>query len=213
MQLISALFSLLTENLIFTKALGTSTLTVATKRNSNLPIMSLIISGISAISCVVANFMYSQLHLTGMLKQPYKLGLPILYTAIVSVIYIIILFLLQKICGEKAEKYKNYVHLSAFNCAVMGTLYLAFTPVYISQDVEIPKAFYLQGELYSGFSVTGAMWFGLKNGIGFLLASLMLSAVRERLYDEEVPEAFRGFPAIMIYTGLISLAIYSIVTM
>ena len=93
----------------------------------------------------------------------------------------------------------------------MGTLYLAFTPVYISQDVQ--KAFYLQGELYSGFSMSGAGIFGLKSGLGFFLTALMLSAVRERLYDEEVPETFRGFPAIMIYTGLLSMAIGFMITM
>ena len=125
MPLFSGLLSLLTENLIFTKAMGTSTLTASTKDPSKLPIMSLVIAGISALSCMTANFMYSQLHFSGMLKFPYKMGLPILYTAIVSVIYIIILFLLQKICKEKSAKYKDYVHLSAFNCAVMGILYLA----------------------------------------------------------------------------------------
>ncbi len=211
MQLISALLSLLTENLIFTKALGTSTLMATKKQQSSLPVISLLIAGISALSCMVMNFLFSVLHLSVLLQAPYKWGLPLLYTAVVSAIYMGILVVLPKIFKEKSSNYKNYVHLSAFNCAVMGTLYLAFTPVYISQDVQ--KAFYLQGELYSGFSMSGAGIFGLKSGLGFFLTALMLSAVRERLYDEEVPAVFRGFPAVMIYIGIISMAISSIVTM
>ena len=144
MQLVSALVSLLAENLIFTKALGTSTLTAATKQNSKISVMSLIIAGISALSCMMANILFSEVSFSGMLKHPYQMGLPLLYTVIVSVIYIgIILFLLQKLLGEKSDQYKNYVHLSAFNCAVMGTIVFSLCPVHVSQDVEIPKAFYL----------------------------------------------------------------------
>ncbi|MEE5993215.1 MAG: Rnf-Nqr domain containing protein [Oscillospiraceae bacterium] len=212
MQLVSALVSLLAENLIFTKALGTSTLTAATKQNSKISVMSLVIAGISALSCMMANILFSRFHFSGMLKYPYQMGLPLLYTVIVSVIYLGVLFLLQKLLGEKSNQYKNYVHLSAFNCAVMGTIYLAFAPVHVSEDVEIPNAFYIEGTLYSGFSTTGAIWFGLKNGLSFLVAAWMISAVRERLYDDETPVAFRGFPAMMIFIGIISMAI-DIITM
>ena len=42
MWLMTALFSLLTTNLIFTRALGTSTMLAAAKNSSNLAVLSLL---------------------------------------------------------------------------------------------------------------------------------------------------------------------------
>lgn len=47
---------------------------------------------------------------------------------------------------------------------------------------------------------------GAAAGIGFLLVTLVVSAIRERLEIEWVPRAFRGVPIAFISTGLVALA-------
>jgi electron transport complex protein RnfA len=93
----------------------------------------------------------------------------------------------------------------------MGTLYLYFT-----QDLflrgDYGSAEFLGFQLYFSdhLGVLGAALFGLQTGLGFLLASLMLLAVRHRLYSQKVPAAFRGYPAVLLYIGLISMAVHAI---
>ncbi len=195
MQLISGLFSLLMTDLIFTRALGTSTLLAAAKNRSSLPFLALLMTGFSTIACL----------LTGLLRyipglRALGLGSPVLllvYTAVTSVIYCIALLLLYLLFRQKFAVCKKYVHLSAFNCAVMGTLYLAFTP---SENGAV-----------IGSTPLHAAAFGLQEGLGFLIAALMLSALLPKLYSTDVPAAFRGFPAVMICIGLLSMAVYAVI--
>ena len=121
------------------------------------------------------------------------------------------LLLLHRFAGRRFPDLKKYVHLAAFNCAVMGTLYLAFEPVESLKELQLRSDSFVLGNIFSDtLHPVGAFLFGLQEGLGFLLAALMLSAVRERLYDKEVPAAFRGLPSILIYLGLISMAVYAL---
>ena len=52
--------------------------------------------------------------------------------------------------------------------------------------------------------------FGLCSGAGFAAAAYMLSGVYGQLYSKDVPSVFRGYPAVMIFTGIIAMALYGI---
>jgi electron transport complex protein RnfA len=54
----------------------------------------------------------------------------------------------------------------------------------------------------------GYIGFGLGTGVGFIIASYFLSIVYDRLFSEDVPESFRGYPLILIYIGILSMAFY-----
>lgn len=212
MWIFSAMLSLLADNLILTKALGTSTLMAAAKNRSNLAILSLMMTGFSVFGCLLTSLFYLWIPTLGSLALfPVSLLTPLLYTAVISVIYIIVLLLLHSLCRRRFSIIRKYVHLSAFNCAVMGTLYIGFSPELFVRNSVTPAEF-LGMQLYSihWLSPAGAVLFGLQTGLGFVLSSLMLLAVRRRLYSEEVPAAFRGFPAVLVYIGLISMAVHAI---
>lgn len=51
---------------------------------------------------------------------------------------------------------------------------------------------------------------GFKLGIGFLVASYVLKIANVKLDSEEVPKSFRGYPILMIYIGIISMALYGV---
>ena len=52
--------------------------------------------------------------------------------------------------------------------------------------------------------------FGITSGLGFAAASYMLSGVYSELYSENVPRVFRGYPAVMIFSGIMAMAVYGI---
>lgn len=211
MWIFSSLISLLADNLIFTKALGTSTLMAASKNRSNLAILSLVMTLFSVLGCVLTGAAYQFLPLAELTVFPFSFFQPLLYAAVISVIYLLTLLVLYAAGGEKSRKVRKYVHLSAFNCAVMGTVHLAFPAGLFVRDAVTPAEF-LGLHFYSipRLSIAGSLLFGMQTGLGFMLASLILLAVRKRLYSETVPAAFRGFPAVLVYIGLISMAVHAI---
>ncbi|MBN2353163.1 MAG: hypothetical protein JXD23_11380 [Spirochaetales bacterium] len=70
------------------------------------------------------------------------------------------------------------------NCAVLGTVFMS---------------------LKNDFSPAEGTLAGFASGLGFLLAVLLMSSIRERLDLENVPRALRGAPIAFITAGLISL--------
>ena len=114
--------------------------------------------------------------------------MPILYVAVVSVLYIVTLVLIWRFFPKLFRNIRKYVHLSVFNCSVIGALFLCSV-----QGADI-------------FTYIG---YGFGTGIGFLLASYLLYIAADRLNSPLVPAAFRGFPIMLVYVGILSLALYA----
>jgi len=78
-----------------------------------------------------------------------------------------------------------YLPLITTNCAVLGV-------ATINSD--------------SNLDFIGSIVNGLGAGVGFTIALLLMSAIRERLDITDVPECMRGIPIAFIIAGLMSLA-------
>ena len=92
-----------------------------------------------------------------------------------------------------------YLPLITTNCAVMGVALLNTT--------DAPEI--LRKVTEEGFSAQGliaATWHGVAAGLGFTLAMLLMSGVRERLDLADVPEPLQGMPIAFICTGLMAMA-------
>jgi len=81
-----------------------------------------------------------------------------------------------------------YLPLITTNCAVMGVALLNTT--------DAPRDFNFLEATVQGFSA----------GVGFLLAVLLMSAIRERLALSAVPESLRGLPVAFICAALMALS-------
>lgn len=79
---------------------------------------------------------------------------------------------------------------AAFSCAVLGTILIAFSGGY-------------------GFVKTVGFAFG--SGIGYTAALLLVREGRRRIALSDVPRAFRGLPIMLLYIGILSLAIYGLI--
>jgi len=86
-----------------------------------------------------------------------------------------------------------YLPLITVNCAVLGAAVLN------SQD------FFVNGQ-----PVAGSFWLSLAQGffagIGYLLAMLLMSGIRERLELQDAPKCLQGVPLAFIVASLMSLA-------
>jgi len=78
-----------------------------------------------------------------------------------------------------------YLPLITTNCAVMGVALL---------NVE------------EGYSLIGSVVDGFSAGIGFTLALLLMSGIRERLELADVPKSFEDLPIAFISAALLALA-------
>lgn len=95
------------------------------------------------------------------------------------------LFLLWKFFHDTFRRVKKYAHLAIFNCAVIGALFLNSS---------------------YGSDLAGYIGYGFGTGIGFFLACFMLNIAHDRLDSEKIPRIFKGYPIMLIYIGIVSLA-------
>jgi Na+-translocating ferredoxin:NAD+ oxidoreductase subunit A len=58
----------------------------------------------------------------------------------------------------------------------------------------------------SGYSFAEALWASAASGVGYWLATSLLESIRERLELSDLPEPFKGAPAMLISAGLMALA-------
>lgn len=174
------------ENTIFARALGTSTMLIAAKNETQLMGFGICITYISAVSSALSYLADKFL----LKNENSELYMPLVYVAIIAVVYIVTLLILWRVAYKLFRSMKKFVHISAFNCAVLGALFLN------SQHCS---------------TIFEYLGFGIGTGLGFMMAAYFLSIVYEKLYSEEVPASFRGFPLIMIYIGIISMALYGLI--
>ncbi len=78
-----------------------------------------------------------------------------------------------------------YLPLITTNCAVLGVTLL---------NIE------------KGFNFVEAIWYAFSAAIGFTIAIVLFSGVRERLENADIPENLKGFPIALITASLIAMS-------
>lgn len=178
----AALLGIFIENAAFERALGINVLLYAARKRENL--IGIFIGVIyvttlsSAVACLTDRYLADW--------EYYEMLLPFIYLFIISAVYLLTLVTVWRFFPSMFRRVKKYVHLSVFNCAVLGALFI-------------------QSQV--GGTFASYIGYGLGTGLGFLLAGYMLHAAEDRLNSKSVPASFRGMPITMIYIGIISLAL------
>lgn len=183
--LLTAFTAILVENTIFYRAMGTSTLIIVAKRRKNLLGFCVGVTYITAVISVLTYF-------SDRIFNPNdvnSLYMPIVYTVILGFVYIITLLCMWRFFPKLFSRMRKYVHVSVYNCAVLGSMFL------ISKYCETLAEYFLHG---------------LGIGLGYVLAVYLTAVVYDRLYSEKSPFAFRGYPLLMIYIGIISMAFWGL---
>lgn len=182
----AAMVSIFVENAIFERAFGANVTIYASRKESHVIGFTLGITLMTTVASIVTFFLDS-------LLLPLEHGwlfMPLIYVSVISVLYIMALLLIWWLFPKMFARIKKYVHLAIFNCTVIGALFLNSN---------------------YGSDIWSYIGYGLGTGIGFFLACLLLNIAREKLDSDKIPKAFRGYPVMMVYIGIISLAFYALV--
>ncbi len=120
------------------------------------------------------------------------LGLEYLQTivfilVIASLVQFVEMFL-KKIIPPLYKSLGLFLPLITTNCAVLGVA------------IMVQR---------SEYSFVKSMMYGLASGIGFLIALVIISSIRERMDIAPVPYVFRGVPIALIMAGIMSLAFFA----
>ena len=180
--LTAALLGIFIENAAFERALGINVLLYAARKKENL--VGIFVGVIyvttlsSAFTCLIDRYLSDWAY--------YNMLLPFMYIFVIGAVYLVTLLALWKFFPAVFKKVKKYVHVSVFNSAVLGALFI-------------------QSQI--GGTFASYIGYGFGTGIGFLLAGYLLYAAEDRLNSPSVPASFRGMPITMIYIGVISLAL------
>lgn len=113
---------------------------------------------------------------------------PLISIAAIFIVYLVGFILCRIFFPKKIKKYMNYGIFSAFNSASAGI---------ISYGENLQ-------------TIGNCIANSIELSIGFFIAFWMLNIVYDHFCSKIIPEKFRGYPAILVFTGLLSMVIYCI---
>ncbi len=202
-----AIGTILISNLVLARFLGLCPFVGVTRRTSDAVGMGFAVMFVMTLACFATALIYNYiLTAEGGMNLLVALGIvPELPTGgyvliLKTVSYILVIAVLVQFVEMVMRKsvpvlYKAlgiYLPLITTNCAVMGVALLGTT--------DWNRA------TYGPLSVTQVTFMGLCGGIGFTLAMILLSGIRERLAVAAVPKVLQNVPIAFIAMGMMALA-------
>ena len=176
-----SLNAILIENFIFSKFLGICPFLGVSKKTNTAVGMGLAVIFTMTLASALTYVVYRFILVPAALEYLKTIAFIIVIASLVQFIEMF----LQKSLPALYSALGIYLPLITTNCAVLGVALLNIT-----------------NEYNFLFSVV----YGFMAGVGFLLAIVLLSLVRERIEYCDIPEPFRGFPIALIASGLLSIA-------
>ena len=183
MSLFASLFSIslaaiLAENFILVKFLGICPFMGVSKKMDTALGMGL------AVIFVMGLASAATWAVNTLLLVPEYMQTVVFILVIATLVQLVEMFL-QKALPALYQALGIYLPLITTNCAVLGVALL---------------------NVQKGYGFIESLVYGVMGGVGFTVAILLFSSVRERLEDCDCPEAFKGFPIALIAAGLLALA-------
>ena len=186
MNLFLSLFSIslsaiLAENFILVKFLGICPFMGVSKKSDTALGMGIAVIFVMAIASAAT---WAVDHY---LLVPNNLGYmqTVVFILVIAALVQFVEMFLQKAVPALYQALGIYLPLITTNCAVLGVALL---------------------NIQNGYSFIESVVYGVMGGVGFTVAILLFSSVRERLEDCDCPKCFKGFPIALIAAGLLALS-------
>lgn len=178
---ITALYTVFIQNLVFSGGYGMSEAVRVSAKPSSFGAFAAIISGFSVVTSTICALIE---------RIPALSSLPdSLYAAIYGIVLFIVFLVVAVIAhfGVKASRQ----FLNTLGIAALNTMVLAIP--FINRR--------------AAYSFAGCIGSGLGAGVAFVLAAALISKGTYYISEnEDIPELFKGTPAMLLYVGLLSLA-------
>lgn len=174
------LAAILTNNMILSKFLGICPFLGVSKKTDTALSMSIAVTLVMVVSAAVTWPIYHYI-----LYPDYTYLETIVFILVIAAIVQLIEIVLKRYIKPVYNSLGIYLPLITTNCAVLG-----ITMLNITNGL--------------GFVQSLANAFGA--GLGFMLAMLLFSGVRERLETADIPEFLKGLPITLVAAALVSLS-------
>ena len=176
-------------NVILSRFLGLCSFIAISKETKPAMAMSLAVMFVTTMASIITWFIYR------FMLIPFNLT----YLRTISFILVIATFvqlvemIIRKIAPPLYRFFGIYLPLITVNCAVLGVAVLN-SDMFFANSKAVPGSF-----IYSVFQ-------GVCVGLGYTLAMLLMSGIRERLDLCNVPKSMKDFPLGFVIASLMSLA-------
>lgn len=174
------LAAILTNNMVLSKFLGICPFLGVSKKTDTALSMSIAVTLVMVVSAAVTWPIYHYI-----LYPDYTYLETIVFILVIAAIVQLIEIVLKRYIKPVYNSLGIYLPLITTNCAVLG-----ITMLNITNGL--------------GFVQSLANAFGA--GLGFMLAMLLFSGVRERLETADIPEFLKGLPITLVAAALVSLS-------
>lgn len=182
--LLSILLSgILTNNFIFSRFMGICPFLGVSKKTSTAVGMGMAVTFVMTLAGTVTFLVYKYL----MIPFGLEYMKTIIFIFIIAALVQFVEMALQKLLPSLYTALGIYLPLITTNCAVLGAVLLVT-------------------DTYKYETLTEAVVFNFSAALGFTLAIVLLSGVRERLETAPIPKFLQGFPIVLISAALISMA-------
>lgn len=107
------------------------------------------------------------------------------YILVIAFLVQVVEIVLKKVSPDLYQALGVFLPLITTNCAILGVAILV---------------------IQTDYNLLESVVFAIANAIGFSLALVIFSSIRERMDILEIPEAMKGVPAALIVAGILSMA-------
>lgn len=177
------------NNFILSKFLGLCSFVGVSKETKSAVSMGLAVTFVTTMSSIITWLIYQYLLIPFNITYLRTISFILVIASFVQLVEMII----RKTSPALYRSFGIYLPLITVNCAVLGVAVL-------NSDT-----FFIQGKSVPGGFILSAVQ-GLFAGVGYLLAMVLMSGIRERLELSEAPKALQGMPLAFIIAALMSLA-------
>ncbi len=172
----------LLQNIVLTTGFGSSSVLRVVRKPRNVWLFSGMLTVFSVLTVIIA-FPLDKIFGTAITN----FWRPLMLIGITATLYVIAVLLLKTFAPTFYNRISRTIPLAAFNSLVVG--------VALVSNVQ--------------FSSTIGGIIGLSVGacLGFALLTFVVDEGIERLDNPDMPDAFRGMPATLVYIGILALAL------
>lgn len=201
--IIAALFA---NNFVLSQFLGICPFLGVSKKTSSALGMGIAVTAVMVITCVVTYPIYTYLLLPLGLEYLEILVFILVIASLVQILEMV----LKKFSPGLYSAMGIYLPLVTTNCAILGVAELVIQQV--SAGTEGAYVFTSWVDKTVSFTMAtsfgGAVLSGLFYGLGFTLAIVLLSGLRQKVDKLNIAKPLRGFPITMITACFMAMAFY-----
>ncbi len=184
--------AMLSQNFVLVQSLGICPFLGVSKKTSSALGMGIAVTLVMVITCLVVYPLYVYV-LTPLDLAYLEI---IVFILVIAGLVQMLEMILKKFSPGLYSSLGVYLPLVTTNCAILGVAQLV-----IAQSV-------LDSAMVFTYSYAEALIYGVFAGVGFTLAIVLMSGIRERVEKYNLPRALKGFPITMIIACFMAMAFY-----